>query len=353
MNVSNDDLITDIIENLSTGDIIQSTERSVVSRTTYNTVQYIVKSKVLTERPDLLRFQLEVDIHKLLASSIETQPYVAEYIGHRIIPSYETDDGVEIPTTGYYIQENIQGIDLQNYLTNIPAKDTTAAVQMIDTLVKAVNAIHTYIFHNDIKPENIVVVSPTDIRIIDFETACLNKETKGYASCTLQNKIGNPWGWGTPNYYPINIAEGSRERKPYDILMDRYALGKVLIHIVTTMIGENVLKQSYIRDIFREYMEPMIRTNTHDFKIDDANINVDMLVKKEQELYAVGGKRNTRKRTRKQTSYRKNKKAHPKDVVLLGGNGSNSRIHAADCNNRSSRYKSIKSRRRTAHSAIL
>jgi serine/threonine protein kinase len=278
----NTTLVRDIIGSTTHVDILQSTERSTVSRTKYKDTYYIVKSKILNERADVLRFQLEVDIHAFLASKQETQAYVAGYIGFLIVQSYETGEGVEIPTTGYYIQENIQGVDLHTYLST--PTNNTAAIELINTLKKAVDSIHMYILHNDIKPENIVVVSPTDVKIIDFETACFIHEKSGYSSCSLQNKIGNPWGWGTPNYYPINIAEGSRKRKPYDLLMDRYALGKVILQIINRMMvvkfisnqyseDDTKVIQHYTEDTFREYMEPVLRTNTHPFTGEDINSN--------------------------------------------------------------------------------
>ena len=320
----NTTLMQDIIGSMTHADILQSTERSTVSRTKYKDTYYIVKSKIFYERSDALRFQLEVDIHAFLASKQETQVYVAGYIGFLIVQSYETGEGVEIPTTGYYIQENINGVDLHTYLSTTPANNT-AAMELIATLKKAVDSIHMNIYHNDIKPENIVVVSPTDVKIIDFETACFIHEKSGYSSCSLQNKIGNPWGWGTPNYYPINIAEGSRKRKPYDILMDRYAVGKVILQIINRMMVEKTVMKNYTEDdtivikkytedTFREYMEPVLRTNTHQFIGEDINSNT-----------LVQSERNRIKRNYTLRSPRKNLTKKKRRIVFGNRNNNSSK----------------------------
>lgn len=298
MNVSNE--FKSIIAKLSPKDVIQATDRSTVWRID----DYIVKAKVITQRPELLRFQLEVDIHKFLASNEETRPYVAGYVGSHIVESHETDDGVEIPTTGYYIQENVRGLDLEKYLNQ--TKNPADAKQLCATLQKGLDTLHKHVLHNDIKPENIVVVSPSDVKFIDFESACMIHVTGGYSSCSLQNKIGSPWGWGTPQYYPINIAEGLRKRKPYDILMDRYALGKVLLHVIAG--GDS----ADMERIFREYMEPVLRTNTHDFIYEDIQGNTLVATELERMRRNFGIQRNTRKSSKSKTKSKSKSKSKSK-----------------------------------------
>jgi serine/threonine protein kinase len=95
-------------------------------------------------------------------------------------------------------------------------------LKIIGSLIKAMSALHSMmIIHGDIKPENIMINSPDDVKIIDFGLANLGQYSP--ETCTNQSHEIYTWLWRAPEIHA---------KSRYNMKADIWALAIVFLRII-------------------------------------------------------------------------------------------------------------------------
>lgn len=134
----------------------------------------------------------------------------------------------------YLVMEFVDGLPLSRVLVQEYRLEESEALDVVDQLSQALEYIFQQGFiHRDIKPDNILVLSEGQIKLIDMG---LVRSTDN-ASLTLTGSV-----IGTPHYLSPEQARGEKD---LDIRSDVYSLGATLFHLVTgrtPFMGDNPLE---------------------------------------------------------------------------------------------------------------
>lgn len=131
----------------------------------------------------------------------------------------------------YLLREYVQGMTLEELIEKEGTLTVEEAVALGEKLCRKTAIFHNRnprIIHRDIKPENIVVTPSGKIRLIDFETARSYKQ--GQKTDTI--RMGTR-GYAAPEQFGFGQT---------DARSDIYAIGKVLLYMVTAGCEEDDLK---------------------------------------------------------------------------------------------------------------
>lgn len=128
------------------------------------------------------------------------------------IYSYGIADGMP-----YIAMELVAGGSLDNLMKNAGASiDIPRVMKICEQVAQALRcAADQGLVHGDVKPENVLLDSNGNAKLVDFGLAAMQKDT---------NEI-----WGTPYY----IAPEKVKKEPIDYRADMYSLGGTLYHALT------------------------------------------------------------------------------------------------------------------------
>jgi len=94
-----------------------------------------------------------------------------EWAGKRIDSPYilKVIESEEKPTFLYYITEFVDGITLREWMQRNPKPSPDKVIAIIEQIIKGLRSLHRLeMLHQDLKPENIMLNSNGQIKIIDF-----------------------------------------------------------------------------------------------------------------------------------------------------------------------------------------
>ena len=128
------------------------------------------------------------------------------------IYSYGISDGMP-----YIAMELVAGGSLYQLMQNFGAKiDIARTLKICEQVAQALRcASDQGLVHGDVKPENILLDSNGNAKLVDFGLAAMQKDTSEI--------------WGTPYY----IAPEKVRKQPVDYRADMYSLGGTLYHALT------------------------------------------------------------------------------------------------------------------------
>ncbi|MEK7483436.1 MAG: protein kinase, partial [Planctomycetota bacterium] len=136
----------------------------------------------------------------------------------------------------YFVMEYAEGQTAGELLDKRGAFSEKQALTIIRAVASALNQAHqAKLIHRDIKPDNIMLTSVGEVKLLDFGLA---KKIDGNSNLTQLTQAGATIG--TPYYISPEQASGD----PVDIRSDLYSLGVTLFHLVTgepPFIGKNQL----------------------------------------------------------------------------------------------------------------
>ncbi|MBR3024757.1 MAG: Stk1 family PASTA domain-containing Ser/Thr kinase, partial [Oscillospiraceae bacterium] len=123
--------------------------------------------------------------------------------------------------TQYIAMEYIEGITLKNYMEKDKGMEWQTAVHFMLQILRAIGHAHSKgIFHRDIKPQNIMVLKDTNIKVMDFGIA---KFAKDEGLTTTAQAIGSV------HYISPEQARGGETDERSDI----YSAGVVFYEMLT------------------------------------------------------------------------------------------------------------------------
>ena len=257
-----------------------------VKKVAIDSKQYAVKRVRINT---ISKFMKEVKNHEFLSTNENTSKYVPTYIGYVIMNGY-----------GYIIQSYVHSMDFMRFIELERSFTKETGTKIYNELINAVNAMHSINYvHNDIKPENILLVldnsdRPTgQVLLIDFDTMCK-------LPCQSLNRVG------TNLYWPNFVISNSSLRIPYNIPTEKYSLGIVLSEIAnrTEGIHSNIkteIEKNYLQPGYNEY------TRRKTFKNSQNNQN-SVIGKKNREI--KNNDNNTNMPSAKKTKRRRKNRSH-------------------------------------------
>jgi serine/threonine protein kinase len=183
-------------------------------------------------RSDLL---LSAGQMALAKRAFEREYKIQDQLKHQQIPRVYEPFDVEVPTQGntnrtvyyYFVQEYIEGEDLQKKLKNRQQSNSTfSEVEVQDILKQVLEVLHCIhsssspIIHRDIKPSNIIQTVDGSCYLVDFGAV---KQVLPVSDPSRQTTI-----MGTPGYAPPEQFDGT-----VDFSSDLYALARTCICLLT------------------------------------------------------------------------------------------------------------------------
>lgn len=140
-------------------------------------------------------------------NQLKPSPYVIELIDHK-----------EVGDFLYEILEFGSKGDFENYIKNNADKfkDKGTVLKFFSQIVEAVTYVHDKkVTHNDLKPENIVVMDDETLKLIDFDVALLiNSLARGRGTLEFMD--------------PVIINNWGKQMVVYNEKRDIYSLGVIL-----------------------------------------------------------------------------------------------------------------------------
>ncbi|MGD9680034.1 MAG: protein kinase [Candidatus Obscuribacterales bacterium] len=191
--------------------------------------------KVYLCRDRLLRKKVAVKMLSTLSASelvaFQEEARALSKLKHANIVSI-LDFGASQDGLPYMVLEYVPGVTMEQYLDEHGAMPVEDAIFVLDQVCRALDCAHREgIFHRDVKPSNILLVSDEEnglgVRLIDFGVARVRQdEDPGQGSEVLEQ--GRTLA-GTPAYMSPDQAAGL----DYDARSEVYSLGCVLFELLT------------------------------------------------------------------------------------------------------------------------
>ncbi|MBE9066536.1 serine/threonine protein kinase [Leptolyngbya cf. ectocarpi LEGE 11479] len=172
---------------------------------------------------------LKVLKKKILEPLFEREAATLQTLNHPGIPQVEPDGYFSLEIEGRplhcLVMENIQGINLENWLQQHGPIDQAQAMDWMKQLVDLLALLHQEeLFHRDIKLANIMLRPTGNLALVDFGTVRPMTSTY-FAKVAGQRDITSVV---SPGYTPLEQINGRAVPQS-----DFYALGRSLVYLLT------------------------------------------------------------------------------------------------------------------------
>ena len=190
-------------------------------------------------------------------------------------------DCFEENRTAYIVMEYLQGVTLTHYLEEHGKISEDEAVQMILPILNSLKNVHREgIIHRDIAPDNIMVTTDGQVKLIDFGAARY-ATTSHSRSLTVIIKQG---------YSPVEQYQSRGDQGAYT---DVYAIGAVLYKMITGVTPpDSMERNAYFENSRKDILEPIHKLvkgisenkenailNSMNIRIEDRSPDMDSLIK--------------------------------------------------------------------------
>lgn len=179
-------------------------------------------------------------------------------------------DCFEDNRTAYIIMEYLEGINLSEYLKENGTIPEEVAVCMLMPIMQSLKTVHKEgIIHRDIAPDNIMITSNGEIKLIDFGAARY-ATTSHSRSLTVIIK---------PGYSPEEQYRSRGDQGPHT---DVHALGAVLYRMITGQVPPDAMeRRAYFENGNKDILEPIskyakdISTNRENAILNAMNVRIE------------------------------------------------------------------------------
>ncbi|MDD3610145.1 MAG: protein kinase [Halothiobacillaceae bacterium] len=171
-----------------------------------------------------------------------------------IVTLFDIGESEGVP---FIAMELLDGLTLDGFVERDGPLPTRMVLRIVMQLADALDYAHRRgVVHQDIKPENIAVISNNgDVKLMDFGIARLRDEATGKASDIVA---------GTPQYMSPEQIRNQR----VDGRSDLYSLGVLLYWLLT---GEEPFRADNIKELFRKIIDdPLPPLRPHDAEMPNA-----------------------------------------------------------------------------------
>jgi len=122
----------------------------------------------------------------------------------------------------FIVMEYIDGLPLPRFLQRAPAPTREDRLRLAVQIASALDAAHAAgVIHRDIKPDNILVAPPCEVKVLDFGIA--RAEASGHTMTAAGTVVGSP----------MYMSPEQMQAQPVDRRSDIYSLGAVLYFMFT------------------------------------------------------------------------------------------------------------------------
>lgn len=155
----------------------------------------------------------------MIAARLQKMPekekrYIANYI-----------EDFQENKTRYLVLEFVPGIDLRQY---IKMGKTLSFKKTVRTLIRVIENLHKIgILHRDMKPSNIIVKADGEVVVIDFGSACFEKNEDNVVPFVSK-------GFSAPELY---LNEKTTN------LTDNYSVGAIIYYLLTGVVPQSADKR--------------------------------------------------------------------------------------------------------------
>lgn len=179
-------------------------------------------------------------------------------------------DCFEENRTAYIIMEYLEGITLSDYLNENGCIPEDVAVQMLLPIMNSLKNVHKEgIIHRDIAPDNIMITSKGEIKLIDFGAARY-ATTSHSRSLTVIIK---------PGYSPEEQYRSRGDQGPHT---DVHAIGAVLYRMITGCVPPDAMeRRAYFENSNKDILDPLskyvknISTNKENAILNAMNVRIE------------------------------------------------------------------------------
>ena len=127
----------------------------------------------------------------------------------------------------YFLTEFLRGMELFDVIRQIGLLEKYDTQYYIGSFILCLEYLHSqYIVYRDLKPENVMVTSEGQAKLIDLGTAKFLKGTKGFVQTKTYTIIG------TPHYMAPEVLSG----KGYNFLADLWSLGVCMFEFMCGLV---------------------------------------------------------------------------------------------------------------------
>ena len=197
--------------------------------------------------------------------------------------------------TAYIVMEYLQGSTLTQYIEEHGKITEDEAVKMILPVLKSLKVVHRIgIIHRDIAPDNIMVTTDGQVKLIDFGAARY-ATTSHSRSLTVIIKKG---------YSPVEQYQSRGNQGEYT---DVYAIGAVLYRMITGCTPpDSMERNAYFENVHKDILEPIHKhakdisenrenaiLNAMNIRIEDRSPNMDTLIQQlttDEQVERINGK---------------------------------------------------------------
>ncbi|MHC5011206.1 MAG: serine/threonine-protein kinase [Planctomycetota bacterium] len=164
-----------------------------------------------------------------------------------IVPTYEFgSEEVDGTTLHFMVMELVQGDTLRDTLAELRVLPEDLIHQVTDQILDALAAVHAEgMIHRDVKPENVILTTDQQVRLMDLGIARLQQEGR---DLTRADEFVGSLAYAAPEQFT--------DQDHVDPRADLYAVGVLLYEMAT---GRNPYDEADLAGLLRQKLEDRVR----------------------------------------------------------------------------------------------
>ena len=181
----------------------------------------------------------EAGKNQLEYRSLLREANIMKSLNHSNIPRITTieEDGDSI----FIVMDYVDGMSIKSWLVRKGKINQKVAINWMKQITQVVMYLHNRkqpIFYRDMKPDNVMIQSDGNIKLLDFGISIVMKENEN--SIVIKEALGTP-GYAAP--------EQSKKGNKCDLRADIYSMGKTLYYMLTGINPSRIPKGTELKPV--------------------------------------------------------------------------------------------------------